>query len=61
MLHKLQTIEKDLQDYYQEKNGESFSQYDSNKDMQTYDYGDYIGLAIDGINDLIGVIEKEQG
>ena len=59
MLHKLQTIEKDLQAYYDENSGISFG-YIENGQVVNHDYGDAIGIAIDAINDLIGVIEKRE-
>lgn len=57
MLHKLETIEKDLQAYHDEMDGVSFGVSEHGQ-IKTHDYGDTIGVAIDAINDLIGVIKK---
>jgi hypothetical protein len=54
MIHKLQSLEKELQAFHDETSGETIY-----VDGVSYNYGDYAGQAIDAINDLIGVLEKD--
>ena len=59
MLHKLQTLEKELQTFYNETEGDFLIEKTAAGNCAIH-YSDYVGGAIDAINNLIGVIEKDE-